>query len=370
MSQHMEPAAGEKGAQNAGETGAHARKNDSQRGAEGKGEDYSTSQAIRTLAEAVQEIRKDMKSLKRKQEMEDETPSKKTCTDTSESPQASTSQSPDQISESEDSEDELENYMEEGAKDMEQTETLSDLEDFFQPDDGTGECLTDKMARITEQALRGKKSKKDEEKLKGLREKYKQPKNIENLQAPTVDEFAWRQMKREVKRVDYALKKGVLDCAQAITPVAKALEVMQGNNDPVTAKGYVKDAFKILCLTVKSTNMKRQELIKREIPKYRDLCAEQPSATKLLRDNFLESVKKLDGTKTQLTITPQNFLGKRGGGATDTSCPSTPTTTTTTTTTIIGGISIRAIREENSSQAKGESTLTATTETRNQKILT
>ena len=314
MSQHMEPAAGENGAQNAGETGAHAHKNDSQRGAEGKGEDYSTSQAIRTLAEAVQEIRKDMKSLKRKQEIEDETPSKKTCTDTSNSPQASTSQSPDQISESEDSEDELENFMEEGAKDMEQTETLSDLEDFFQPDDGTGECLTDKMARITEQALRGKKSTKDEEKLKDLREKYKRPKNIENLQVPTVDEFAWRQMKREVKRVDYALKKGVFDCAQAITPLAKALEVMQGNNDPVTAKGYVMDAFKILCLTVKSTNIKRQELIKREIqPKYRDLCAEQPSATKLLGDNFLESVKKLDGTKTQLTITPQNFLGKRGG---------------------------------------------------------
>ena len=111
--------------------------------------------------------------------------------------------------------------------------------------------------------------------------------------------------------MDYALKKGVLDCAQAITPLAKALEVMQGNNDPVTAKGYVMDAFKILCPTVKSTNIKRQELIKREIrPKYRDLCAEQPSATKLLGDNFLESVKKLDGTKTQLTIT----IGKRGGG--------------------------------------------------------
>ena len=204
--------------------------------------------------------------------------------------------------------------MEEGAKDNKQTETLSDLEDLFQPDDGTGECLTDKMARITKQALRGKKSKKDE-KLKGLREKYKRPKNIENLQAPTVDEFAWRQMKREVKRVDYALKKGVLDCAQAITPLAKALEVMQGNSDPVTAKGYVMDAFKILCLTVKSTNIRRQELIKREMqPKYRDLCAEQPSATKLLGDNFLESVKKLDGTKTQLTMTSQIFLGKRGGG--------------------------------------------------------
>ena len=181
---------------------------------------------------------------------------------------------------------------------------LSYLDEFFQPDDGTGECLSDKMARITEQALRGKKSKKDEEKFKGLREKYKRHKNIENLQAPTVEDIAWRQMKREVKREDYALKKGVLDCAQAITPLAKALGVMQGNRDPVTAESHIMDAFKILCLTVKSTNIKRQELIKREMqPKYRDLCAEQLSATKLLGDNFLESVKKLDGTKAHLTMT-------------------------------------------------------------------
>ena len=145
--------------------------------------------------------------------------------------------------------------------------------------------------------------------------------------------------------MDYSLKKGVLDCAQAITPLGKALEVMQGNSDPVTAKGCVMDAFKILCLTVKSTNIKRQELIKREMqPKYCDLCAEQLSATKLLGDNFLESVKKLDGTKAHLTMNSQNFLGKGGGGGT--SRPSTHTATTT----FIGRISVRVIREENSSK--------------------
>ena len=118
MSQHVEPATGENGAQAAGETGAHAHNNDSQRDAEGIGEDYPTSQAICTLAEAVQEIRKDMKSLKRKQKMEDETPSKKTCTDMIESPQASTSQSPDQISELEDSEDKLEISLRRGQTTM------------------------------------------------------------------------------------------------------------------------------------------------------------------------------------------------------------------------------------------------------------
>ena len=137
-------------------------------------------------------------------------------------------------------------------------------------------------------------------------------------------------MKREVKRVDFALQKGIMDCGQAITPLAKALELLQSNKDPETAKGYVMNAFKILSLNIEATNLKRLNLIKRELkPKYRDLCPEEPSATKLLGDNFQEAVKNLDGTKGHITLTSQNFLGKRGG-ATGTSRPSTTTTTTTT----------------------------------------
>ena len=67
---------------------AHASGNDSQGGAEGKhratvsslqAQAEQTTLAVRTLAEAVQEIRKDMKSLKRKKEEEDGVPAKKTC---------------------------------------------------------------------------------------------------------------------------------------------------------------------------------------------------------------------------------------------------------------------------------------------------
>ena len=295
-----------------------------------------TAQAIKTLAQAVQEIRNDMKALKRKQENDDNTVSKKAKqtrsteqTDT-ERPGPSSeddkrpNRSPedmlvsgDQNSDSEESEDdELDHFMEaeKNGEEENDQDTLSDLEDFFEQDDGTGDDLSDRMAKITDKALRGKKSKKEDEKLKKLREKHKHPKNVENLQAPTVDDFAWRQMRREVKRVDYALKKGVLDCAQAITPLGKALELMQTNSNHEATKSNVMDAFKILCLIVKTTNNNRLELIKKEMqPKYRELCPEQPSATKLLGDNFQEAVKKLDGTKSNLTMSSMNFLGRRGG---------------------------------------------------------
>ena len=106
----------------------------------------------------------------------------------------------------------------------------------------------------------------------------------------------------------------MLDCAQAVTPLAKALEIIQNNGDQDAMKNNVMDAFKILCLQIKATNVKRLDLIKKEMqPKYRDLCAEQPSATKLLGDGFQEAVKKLDGTKGHLTISSQNFLGRKGG---------------------------------------------------------
>ena len=69
--------------------------------------------------------------------------------------------------------------------------TLSDLEDFFQPEEGTEEEVTTQIARITEKALHGPKSKKDDEKLHELKQKHKQPKNIQVLH---VEEFIWGQL--------------------------------------------------------------------------------------------------------------------------------------------------------------------------------
>ena len=50
---------------------------------------------------------------------------------------------------------------------------------FFQAEEGTGEEVSTEIARITEKALRGPKSKKDDEKLHELKQKHKQPINIQ-----------------------------------------------------------------------------------------------------------------------------------------------------------------------------------------------
>lgn len=98
---------------------------------------------------------------------------------------------------------------------------------------------------------------------RALNEKHKRPKKVQNLQMPKVPEFAWREMKREVKQVVFALQKGIMDCGLAITSLAKALELLQSNKDLETAKGYEMDAFKILSLNIEATNLKRLNLIKR-----------------------------------------------------------------------------------------------------------
>ena len=56
------------------------------------------------------------------------------------------------------SEDDLQAFMDEGKE--QDMSTLSDLEDFFQAQEGTEEEVSTQIARITEKALRGPKSKK------------------------------------------------------------------------------------------------------------------------------------------------------------------------------------------------------------------
>ena len=273
---------------------------------------------IRTLAEAVQTIREDMESLKRQNTNEEQAPpSKKTCKSNNvEQNQPGSSKIPDaepvsDDSESDDTEDELEALMEQGA---DEDDSFNELEEFFQTDDGTGEEVGEKMAKITQKAVRGPKSKKDEENLQALKQKHLRPKNIPNLQAPKIDEFLWRQLKRDVKKADYLQQTAVKNYAQAMTPLIKALDLMQSNRDPEITKKHVMDSFKILSLQVKTTNLNRLEQVKKELhPKYKALVPEEPSEAKLLGDSFQDAVKKLEGTKNNITISSQSFLGKRGG---------------------------------------------------------
>ena len=80
------------------------------------------------------------------------------------------------------------------------------------------------------------------------------------------------------------------------------------------ASEHIMDTFKKLCLTIKSNIAGRQERIKKELePRYKELCNQIATPNKLFSDNLQENIKKLEGTKTSLTTSQKNFVGKKGG---------------------------------------------------------
>lgn len=64
---------------------------------------------------------------------------------------------------------------------------IDKLEEYFQPDDGTGLAVVEQIARITNKAVRGPKSKKDDKKLQELSDKHLKPSNTANLQASKIE---------------------------------------------------------------------------------------------------------------------------------------------------------------------------------------
>ena len=72
----------------------------------------------------------------------------------------------------------------------------------------------------------------------------------------------------------------------------------------------MKDAYKMLCMFVKYNIAGRRERIISELtPKYKALCKNEATGSCLFGDNFSEAVKKLEGSKANLTGI---FLQKRG----------------------------------------------------------
>ena len=301
-----------------------------------------TSENIKTIAEALKYLREDVNKMKRKNQEENGPAAKKNCPSQSSisqplSPQQGTSQSADNCpsmptsqdessrppspqhgpsnedqEEAMDSDEELENYL--TTREDEDGNIYADLEEYFEVDDGTGPSVGDKVAGISSKALRGIKTKHDDEKLQALKKKHPRPKNIENLQPPKVEEFLWRQLKRETRQGDFGHQLAVANYCRAMVPIIKAMEAIDNDERMSTISILVKDAFKMLALSVKLTNMKRLERIQKELQdKCKSLCQEGPSATKLLGDYFQEGAKKLENTKGNITIYSGNFLGKKGG---------------------------------------------------------
>ena len=61
-----------------------------------------------------------------------------------------------------------------------------------------------------------------------------------------IEEFMWRQLKRETKTFDFVQKKSVENYNLVLAPIIKALELFKSKTDQSKAVEYVKDAYKII----------------------------------------------------------------------------------------------------------------------------
>ena len=294
---------------------------------------------MKTLSQAVQTLRTDVSQLKRKAPSSDNDSVQPSTSKQSRSEsennngrsrmnlfldQRQTKSSDTQtrdiasdVSNEEDIDALMEEHKSEDDSDEEKDNTLDDLEKFFGSQDETGPEVTERTAKVTDKALRGEKTKEDEEKLQALRKKHKRPENIKNMQIPRIEDFMWRQLKRETRTYDFVQQKALEGYNSILSPLVKALDLFKSKSQQDKAIEYVTDAYKIIGLIVKATNNARVEKIKRELhTDYRSICkSENTSATCLLGENVNEKIKKLkEGSKGSLTATTgSHFLGRRGG---------------------------------------------------------
>lgn len=105
--------------------------------------------------------------------------------------------------------------------------------------------------------------------MQTLKDKYKRPSNVNNLQVPKVEDILWSQLRTQTKNVDYINQQAVTNYSLALIPIIKAMETLRGKTDMKETNNFLMDAFKILCLSIKSTNVARAERIRKDLqPKY------------------------------------------------------------------------------------------------------
>ena len=265
---------------------------------------------IKTLAEAVKALTNDVNGLKRKRLPDDSEQKQEAQEGPSASKQANQMHDVSDSEQESDSDCGLDDFMQDAEPQQDEAQDgFEDLEEFFVAHDGVGDAIPDQLASITNRALRGKKQKKEGDKLTSLKEKHMRPSNVTNMEVPQADTFLWHQLKRQVRAVDFQMQKANNNYSQALTPIMKAMVCLKEKEYDKVAE-YMKDAYKMLCMFVKYNIAGRRERIISELtPKFKALCKNEATGSCLFGDNFSEAVKKLEGSKANLT---GNFLQKRG----------------------------------------------------------
>lgn len=204
------------------------------------------------------------------------------------------------------------------------------MDQYFVPKSETGEKISDKLATVVNRILREDPS---EEKFKELKEKYKRPANVENMQVPTIDNTLWRVLDRQTRAVDLQLQRDMGSLTTCMVPVLQILDSLQnptGNQkeDIKKIKGLAGDTFKLMSHFIGANIQQRKEKIKKEKhlkPRVKAILKETTSSsTQLFGDKLKEEMKVLSekaislttdsGTdKTGYRSAQQSFLYRRGG---------------------------------------------------------
>ena len=220
---------------------------------------------------------------------------------------------------------------EEQPEEVPDSDLLEDLDQYFVPKTETGEDISDKLASVVNRILR---EGPDEKKFKELKDQYKRPANLDNLQIPLIDNTLWRALDRQTRAVDLQLQKDMGNLATCMVPVLKIIDSLQnptGNQkeDTKKIKTLAGDTFKLMSHFICSNIEQRKERIRKEKqlkPRVKSILKESTSsATQLFGDKLKDEMKVLNekaislthdntGDKTPFRPSHQSFLSKRGGG--------------------------------------------------------
>ena len=143
---------------------------------------------------------------------------------------------------------------------VEEDDFLDDLEQFFEEKTTTGDKVSEKLSRIADSSLRGTV---DEEKYKQLKEKYRRPENILNLQTPQVDPFIWKKLDKIPKVRDVQIQRASAQISQCLVPVVRTLDILQSSSevDKGQLRGLVTDTFKMMVSSIASNIKVRRGLL-------------------------------------------------------------------------------------------------------------
>ena len=269
----------------------------------------NVAKTVGSMNKTLTHLQSEMDSLKRQRTPEvsaDEPPNKRVVESESSDDDQGYSQEEDSF--------EIDQFLatEDAEEESIEDDFLESISAFFPSSEETGEDLDPALALLVEKSLKGRA---EEEKIKALALKHKRPANVEYLQVPKVDLQLWRQLPNSTKAEDHLLQKAHSTMALALIPLTKALGLVKGVKNP-ELKELIADPFKILTTGIAANTNARREKIKRDLdPKFKQICKNEGSATKLFGDHLQEEIKLLNDSRLPLTVSTSRrpFLGRRGG---------------------------------------------------------